>query len=169
MIDLLYSEILNNRNLSANINFKVKDITNISELNNLNLKTFIEDGNINFSDSSIMWKEDLKINLDETLLIVNDDGMSLAGTVDLNFNNVNNFYRSFQIKKLNRKNVEKIQIDFVYNLNSKNIRFDNPKINNLQNNELEEFLNIFNSKKIRTFNKITFKNFINNFFNVYAG
>ena len=169
LIDLLYSEILNNENLSANINLKVKDITNISELNNLYLKTFIEDGNINFSDSFIMWKEDLKINLDETLLIINDDGMSLAGTVDLNFNNVNNFYKSFQIKKLNRKNVKKIQVDFVYNLNSKNIRFDNPRVNNLQNNELEEFLNIFNSKKIRTFNKITFKNFINNFFNAYAG
>ena len=169
MIDLLYSEILNNENLSANINLKVKDITNINELNNLYLKTFIEDGNIKFSDSSIMWKEDLKINLNETLLIINDDGINLAGTADLNFNNINNFYRSFQIKKLNRKDIKKIKIDFVYNLNTKNIRFDNPKIDNLKNDDLEDFLNDFNSKKVRVFNKITFKNFINNFFNVYAG
>ena len=169
LIDLIYSEILNNVNLSANINLKVKDITNINELNNLYLKTFIEDGNIKFSDSSIMWKEDLKINLNETLLIINDDGINLAGTADLNFNNINNFYRSFQIKKLNRKDIKKIKIDFVYNLNTKNIRFDNPKIDNLKNDDLEDFLNDFNSKKVRVFNKITFKNFINNFFNVYAG
>ena len=169
LIDLIYSEILNNVNLSANINLKVKDITNINELNNLYLKTFIEDGNIKFSDSSIMWKEDLKINLNETLLIINDDGINLAGTADLNFNNINNFYRSFQIKKLNRKDIKKIKIDFVYNLNTKNIRFDNPKIDNLKNDDLEDFLNDFNSKKVKVFNKITFKNFINNFFNVYAG
>ena len=38
LIDLINSEILNNKNLSANINLNIKDITNIKELNNLFLK-----------------------------------------------------------------------------------------------------------------------------------
>ena len=38
-IDLFESEILNNKNLSASLNLNVKDITNINELNNLNLKS----------------------------------------------------------------------------------------------------------------------------------
>ena len=68
-----------------------------------------------------------------------------------------------------RKDINQIKLDFTYNLNSKNIRFDNPKINNIQNKNLDKFLNKFNSMQDRAFNKITFKNFINNFFSAYAG
>ena len=57
----------------------------------------------------------------------------------------------------------------MYNLNSKAIRFDNPKINSVLNSNLAEFLDNFNSEDERVFNKITFKNFINNFFEIYAG
>jgi hypothetical protein len=169
LIDLINSEIFNNKNLSANLNFNIKNITNINELNDLKLKVFMEDGNIDFSDSIIMWKEDLKIALDESLLSVDDDGVKLIGTIFLDFKNMDNFYRSFQIPKKNRKDIKQIQIDFIYNLINKNIRFDNPKIDNYTNSDLEEFLSIFNSKKDRVFNKITFKNFINDFFDVYVG
>ena len=34
-VDVIKSQILNNSNLSANLTFKVTDITNIDELNNL--------------------------------------------------------------------------------------------------------------------------------------
>ena len=169
LIDLINSEILNNKNLSANINLNIKDITNIKELNNLKLKIFIEEGEIDFSDSYIMWKEDLKIIFNESLLLLDDDGINLVGTVKLDFTDIDNFYSSFQINKSNRKNIEQIQLDFVYNINNKSLRFDNPKINNKQNPDIDEFLNIFNSSKDRVFNKITFKNFINNFFRVYSG
>ena len=49
---LIKSELLNNNNLNALINLKVKDITNIDELNSLFLKLVIEEGRIGFSDSS---------------------------------------------------------------------------------------------------------------------
>ncbi len=168
-VDLIDSEILNNKNLSANINFKIKDITNINELNKLNLNFNIEEGDISFSNSSIMWKEDLKILLQDTLLILDDDGIKLVGTIDLDFLNIKNFYSSFQIPKKNRKKVNKIKIDFVYNINNKDIRFNNPKIDNSQNASLEIFLDNFNSKENRVFNKITFKNFVNEFFGIYDG
>ena len=116
-----------------------------------------------------MWKDDLKINFNETLLTVNDDGINLVGTFLLDFKNINNFYSSFQVKKINRKIIEKVQLDFIYNFNDKSIRFDNPKVNNLQSNKLEEFLNNFNSQEKKIFNKITFKNFINSFFKAYVG
>ena len=169
LIDLINSEILNNKNLSANINVNIKDITNVKELNNLNLKIFIEEGEIDFSKSQIMWKEDLKIILNESLLSLDDDGINLIGTVKLDFDDIDNFYSSFQINKSNRKDIDQIQLDFIYNINSKSLRFDNPKINKKQNSDLDRFLDIFNSSEDRVFNKITFKNFINNFFRVYSG
>ncbi len=168
LTDLVYSEILNNKNLSANINFQIKDITNISELNDLNLNISIEEGNINLSDSTIMWKNDLKVIFSESFLKT-DDGINLIGTILIIFNDIEDFYRSFQIKKKDRKKIKQIEIDYIYNFNTKNISFDNPRVNDAQNNDLEKFINIFNSKKDRNFNKITFKNFINNFFKVYSG
>ena len=75
-VDLIESEILNNKNLSANLNLNVKDITNINELNNLDLKIFFEEGEIKISDSSIMWKDDLKVELDECQLTINDEGIN---------------------------------------------------------------------------------------------
>ena len=167
--DLIQSEILNNKNLNANLNVKVKDITNIDELNNLNLNIAIEEGDFSFSNSHIMWKEDLKVEFEEGLLTIDDEGIKLVGTVYLNFININNFYSSFQIPKKNRKQIKKIQLDFIYNFNNKGMRFDNPKVNDKQNPDLEELLYNFNNKSSRIFNKVKFKNFVNSFFRVYAG
>ena len=168
-IDLINSELLNNKNFSANLDVNIKNITNVNELNDLRLKIFIEDGNINFSNSKIKWKDNLEIILDESLLLINNDGANLVGTTIFNFNDVNTFYTSFQILKKNRKKMNQIQLDYVYNFNTKSITFENPRVDGKQNQKLDEFLNIFNSEQDRIFNKITFKNFINNFFKTYAG
>ena len=87
----------------------------------------------------------------------------------LDFKDIDDFYTSFQTKKANRKNINYVEVNFVYNINSKSFRFDNPRINNSQNIKLEKFLNNFNSEEDRVFNKITFKNFANNFFQAYDG
>ena len=147
----------------------MKDITNIDELNNLDLKVLIEEGEIIFSDSKIMWKESLDINLNDGTLLVNDTGINLIGSILLKFKDIDNFYRSFQIPKKNRKDINEIRLDFIYNFISKNISFDNPKINGTQNQNLEKFLERSNSKDNSALNKIKFKNFINNFFRAYAG
>lgn len=167
-IDLINSQIFNNENLSAKINLNVKDITNINELNNLKLNISIEEGKINFSDSTIMWKNDLKATFSESYLTT-EGGISLLGTILFDFDNLDNFYSSFQIKKKDRKDIKQMEIDYVYDFSTKNISFDNPRINNSQNIKLDEFLNTFNYKKDRSFNKITFKNFVSNFFEAYAG
>ena len=168
-IDVINSELLNNRNFSANFDVNIKNITNVNELNNLQLKILIEDGDINFSNSKVKWKDTLEITLDESLLVINNDGANLVGTTIFNFNDVNTFYTSFQILKKNRKKMKQMQLDYVYNFNTKSITFENPRVDGKQNQKLDEFLNIFNSEQDRIFNKITFKNFMNNFFNAYAG
>ena len=166
---MINSELLNNKNFSANLNVNIKNITNVNELNDLQLKIFIEDGNINFSNSKIKWKDNLEIILDESVLLIDNEGANLVGTTIFNFDDVNTFYTSFQILKKNRKKIKQMQLDYIYNFNTKSITFENPRIDGKQNQKLDEFLNIFNSEQDRIFNKITFKNFMNNFFNAYAG
>ena len=94
-VDVIKSQILNNSNLSANLTFKVSDITNIDELNNLILKINIEERDIIFSNSSIKWKDDLEIKLSESILNNSEDEIELVGRLNLYFKDIDNFYRYY--------------------------------------------------------------------------
>jgi hypothetical protein len=168
LFDLIKSEIFNNPNLNIHLNFNIKDITNINELNNLLLKVVIEEGLISFIDSSIMWKDDLIIQIKESVLNYDDDQINIIGKITIDIKDKDDFYSSYQVKKIYRKDIKKIEFDFFYNLNEKNISFDNVKIDELSNTDLDRFINNFNSKNTKL-NRITLKNFIGNLFSVYAG
>lgn len=169
LFEIINSEILKNKNLSANIALNIKDIINIDELNNLILKIGIEEGIINLSNSNVLWKNDLKITLKESLINYHNNEININGKIIVDIKNLDNFYRSFQVKKTNRKKIKEIQFDFVYNLNQQNISFDNIKIDKSSNTKLEKYVEDFNLKEKKIFNKITFKNFVSNFFGAYSG
>ena len=168
-VDIIKTEIFSNRNLNAKINFNLKDITDINELNNLFLKIDIEEGQINFSKSNLMWKKDLKITFNESFLTYDENEIRIIGNTLLEFEDLDNFYRSFQVKKDNRNRLKKIELDFIYSIDKKNFNFDNVKIDDFENENVKEYLEEFNSSQDRSFNKITFKNFVSNFFSAYAG
>tara|TARA_B100001057_G_scaffold438298_1_gene470711 strand:- start:555 stop:1280 length:726 start_codon:yes stop_codon:yes gene_type:complete len=169
LIELIKSEILNNENLNIDIKLNVKNILNADHFNNLYLNIGIIEGNINFSNSRIMWKNDLEIFFDDCFLDIKNDEINLVGKLTYKFNKIDNFYSFYQIKKVNRKEIKNIKIDFVYDLIENNFSLSNPKIDDNFDEKLEILIEKFNSKDKRNFNKITFKNFINNFFKVYAG
>ena len=103
LVELIKSEIFNNQNLNVNINLAINDITNIDELNNLDLLINLEQGDITFSKSKILWKDDLVIILNDGLLTYNNNEISLLGKLIINANNIDDFYKSFQIQKNDRK------------------------------------------------------------------
>ena len=49
------------------------------KLNNLFLKIDIEEGEINFSESNLMWKKDLKILFNESFLTYDDNEIKFIG------------------------------------------------------------------------------------------
>ena len=116
-----------------------------------------------------MWKDDLKIELSESLLVYDENQINLVGKVFLNFKNIDDFYKSFQIKKKARKKINQIQLDFNYNFDKRKITFDNVKIDNSPNLKIQKFIDKFNSDENKILNKILFKNFVSNFFVSYAG
>ena len=169
IIDLIKSELLNNNNLNINIDLKVDDITNIDELDFLTLKFSLDQGNINILNSKIMWKDDLEILMNEGLISYDNNEIFLTGKLIINAKNINDFYKSFQVKKIHRKKIKKIEFDFVYNFNKNKFTFDNIMIDNQTNQELDKLIDNHNSDERILSNKILFKNFINNFFMTYAG
>ena len=121
LVDLIKSEILNNQNLNVNINLDIKDITNIDELNNLDLAINLEQGDITLSKSKILWKDDLEIILNDGLLSYDNNEIFLLGKLFINAKNIDDFYKSFQIKKNDRKKIKQMELDFVYNFNENKI------------------------------------------------
>ena len=154
--------------MNININLNVKDIINIDELNDLFLKLEIESGDINLSDSYVMWKDDLIVNLNESLINYDQGEIFLTGRINVDIKDINDFYSSFQVNKKFRKKIKQIQFDFNYNFTQEKISFDNLIIDKKKNNNIEEFINDFNLNT-KVFNKVTFKNFINEFFKIYFG
>ena len=154
--------------MNININLNVKDIINIDELNDLFLKLEIESGDINLSDSYVMWKDDLIINLNESLINYDQGEIFLTGRINVDIKDINDFYSSFQVNKKFRKKIKQIQFDFNYNFTQEKISFDNLIIDKKKNNNIEEFIDDFNLNT-KVFNKVTFKNFVNEFFKIYFG
>ena len=166
---MIISEIFNNINLNVDLNFKVRNIVNSKELNNLFLKVGIEEGAISLTNSNIMWKDDLEIILKESVLNYDNNEVNLIGKINIKVIDKDDFFSSYQIKKLNRKDIELIEFDFAYNLSQKKINFDNVKVDNSTNENLDRFISKFNNQEDFTFNRVRFINFVSNFFSVYAG
>jgi len=139
----------------------VKNITNSNELSNLNLNIGLEQGDIVFSKSKILWRDNVEIEMSEGLLDYNNDEIFLSGKLTVNADDIGDFYRSFQIKKNDRKQIKKIQFDFVYGFNKRKFKFDNVKVDNKSDEKIDQFINNYNSSEKVFLNKITFKNFIN--------
>jgi hypothetical protein len=164
LMDLLNSEILNNENLNGQLNFYFKDIKGINYIKNIFLKTYLEEGNLVIKDSKLNWKNSIIINLEDIQLINDNNRMIVAGAISFDFNKISNFYKQFQIKKIYRKEIKKVKLDFWMDIDEQKIEIDNLKIDGVSNKNTDEFLNNFNSKKVNIFNKIIFKNSIKEFF-----
>lgn len=164
LLDLLNSEILNNQNLNAAINISFDNIKNVNYLKDINLKTYFEQGNIIIKNSSLNWKNSILINLDNTQLISENNKIVIAGSASFDLKNIDDFYRQYQVKKVHRKKIKNIKLDFFYSVNDNQIEFDNLKIDGDSNINLDNFINDFNSKRINIFNKVLLRNSIKDLF-----
>ena len=166
-LDLLNTEILNNQKLNAEINIYFDEIKNVNHIENIILRTYFEEGNIYMKNSSFNWKNSILINLDMVQLITENNKIIFTGEASLEFNDIAEFYKHNQVKKINRKKINQIKLDFLYNLFESEIQFDNLKIDGVSNKDVNNFVNDFNSKKVNVFNKVLLRNTIKDFFSKF--
>ncbi len=169
LINLINSEIFNNQNLNANFNIKSEKINGINYISNINLKTFLEEGNIYIRDSFLDWNDAIKINLENVEMMNEESDLKFVGSIIFDFKDLTTFYSYYQIKRNFRKNIKKVKLDFNFFLNQKKIFLDNLKIDNEPNQNVNNYLNDFNSQNKNLFNKVTFRNFIKGLFVNYDG
>jgi hypothetical protein len=167
-LNILNSEILNNQNINSQINLNFDKIKGLDYLKDINLKINLEEGNIIINESNLNWNDSVLIELNDAQLIIENNSPILSGSIDLNFKDISNFYSQYQIKKIYRKKIDKIRLDFSLNVDEKVIQLDNLKIDGNSNKNVNIFLDNFNLRDINIFNKILFKNLIKQFFVSYS-
>ncbi len=168
-IEILKSQILNNKNLNAQINFKVDKLYDLKRFSDLSLDLIIEEGNYNFSNSKFVWKKNVHLLFLDTFLNFDKEKIYLNGKILFDVKDKDGFYKFFQINKDLRKKFQKIELDFNYNLNDEKITFHNFRIDSNSNKEIEEIISNFNLNKKNFVNKIIFKNLVNDILIAYFG
>ena len=166
-INLINSEILNNQNINAELDIKLKKIKNFKYLEKINIKTTLEEGNIILKDISTNWNDSVLIKINDTQLLNDFNKVNLIGTIEFDFKDLDKFYRYYQINKNHRNKIKKIKFDFFLNLDEKQLKISNAKIDNLTNNQINKFLEDLNSQRKNFFNKVIFRNFVKSFFKNY--
>ena len=169
LIDLLYSELLNNPNLNASINVKIKKIDKFEYLKNFINKVHLGDGKILIKNFNTQWNNSVLIKSNDIEFLNDMDGKKLVGEIIFNFYDIEKFFRYFQIKRNYRDVFEIIKLDFVYDLTLNKFIMNNLRIDNKSIKKIDKFLNQYNKSENNSFNKVTIRNFIKEFFQVYSG
>ena len=169
IIDLLDSELLNNVNLNAIINLHINKIDKYEYLTDFILEIQLADGRIFISNFDADWNESLSIKSSDIEFVNNKDGKKLIGEIVFKFNDVEKFFRYFQVKRNYRNVFKEIKSDFIYDLTKDKLILNNLKIDNVSNQMIEDLLDQYNKGSKNLLNKVIFRNFVKKFFQTYAG
>ena len=167
--DLLNTDLLYNPNLNAVFNIKIDKIERFEYFKNLNLKIVLGDERITANDLNVKWNEAVSlISKDIEFLNVKNE-KKLVGEIIFDFNDVEKFFRYFQIKRNYRNVFNQIKADFIYDFNENKIYLNNLVVDGKLNEKINSFIEDYNKDKKNLFNKLTFRNFVKDFFKIYAG
>ena len=133
----------------------------------IKIKNILEEGNIYFTNINTNWNNSVLIEINDTQLLNEDNKVNLIGSINFDFIDLDKFYRYYQINEKYRNEIKKIKFDFFLNVNEKILQINNAKIDNINNEQINDFLDNLNSQRKNFFNRVIFRNFVKNFFEFY--
>ena len=166
-LNLINSEILNNPNINGEIDINLNKIKNFKYMEKIKIKNILEEGNIYFTNINTNWNNSVLIEINDTQLLNEDNKVNLIGSINFDFIDLDKFYRYYQINEKYRDEIKKIKFDFFLNVNEKILQINNAKIDNIDNEQINDFLENLNSQRKNFFNRVIFRNFVKSFFEFY--
>ena len=151
------------------INIHIDKIDKFEYLTNFILEIQLSDGRIFMSNFDVDWNESLAIRSQDIEFINDKNGKKLIGEISFDFNDVEKFFRYFQIKRNYRNVFKEIKADFIYDLTEDKFILNNVKIDDKSNQKLEKLLDQYEKENKNLLNKVIFRNFVKKFFQTYAG
>jgi hypothetical protein len=165
ILQLLKSEIFNNKNFNLKLNINANKIINYNNFINIILNSEIKEGLVDVDTTKFSWKNFVNFEILDSLVYVNNNELVLDGTLKIDVKQSNEVYKFLLTPKNYRKEVSKIELTFNYNFDQKSLSINNVKIDNKLNNKSVKFF--FRNNKLQ--NRIYLKNKLNKFIKSYAG
>ena len=169
LVDLLKTEIFDNKNLNIKIDVNSKKLFRQNHFVDSLLKFKIDQGVININNSKIKWSNHANFQISDSLFFIDNNNVFLRGKITIDIKDLDEIYKFLQTPKKLRKEIKKMEFSFNYNMDQEKIDFHEVKINDENNDIFTDFFNISIAKEKLFQNKIYFKNFLNKFFQLYAG
>tara|TARA_B100002051_G_scaffold267627_1_gene296375 strand:- start:977 stop:1459 length:483 start_codon:yes stop_codon:yes gene_type:complete len=160
---------LNNPNLNASVNIKINKIDKFEHFKNFFSKIHFGEGRILIKNFNTEWNDSVLIESNEIEFLNDEGGKKLVGEINFNFEDIEKFFRYFQIKRNYRDVFDTIKLDFVYDFTLEKMTMNNFRIDNKSLQKIDKFLNQYNKSENNSLNKFTIRNFVKEFFKVYAG
>ena len=169
ILQLLKTEILNNKNLNFNLNISANKIKNYHNFVNFILISKIEEGLIDIDDTKFSWKNITDFKIKESLIYVKNNELVLDGKLNIKIKNSDAIFQFLLTPKRYRTNLKKIDLDFVYNFDQNILNLNNIRIDKHQTKNIDEILNNLMFKGNKLQNKIYLKSKFNRALKAYSG
>ena len=124
---------------------------------------------IDIDQTKMTWKNNIDLEFFNSLIFVKEGKLILDSNVEININNSNELYKFLLTPKNLRKKISKVNVNFTYLFDEKNIKVKNVRIDG---KTLEKSKYIFDDillKENNLQNKIYFKNLLNEVIKNYSG
>jgi hypothetical protein len=168
LISLIKSEIFNNKNLNGNISVSLKKLNDLRNIDLVNFQVLLEEGQILITNLNFIFKDSAIFNFNNVNTINEDNKLKFIGDIQIVFKDIQKFYNHFQIEKNNRKNINQINSNFIFNFDDRSFEFDELKVSGVDNEISDQDLNKFNVEKQNILNEVLFKNKVRDFFKIIS-
>jgi len=166
---LFKTEILNNKNLNFNLNINSKKISQYQNIIDIFLNFKIEEGLIDIDNTKFSWNEYVDFKILDSLLYINNNNLILDGKVIVDIINDKEIYKFLQTSKSLRPKLDKLELSFIYNFDQQIIDFNDIKINDKFNENVNSAVKEIILKRDKLQNKIYFKKLMKDFILAYVG
>ena len=166
--ELIKTELLFNDNISMSTSITTNSNKKNKFFQYAKINFNIIDGKLNINNTILINKKIGTLELENSDLSYKDDKLILNTDIIVNIKDYGKLFSLLQTNKRFRKPVTNILINLDYNFLSKEINFNNIKVDNQQiNDELLRIVEGFNDNELNNWNKN--KRVLNIFFEAYEG
>ena len=167
--ELIKTEIFNNNNIDFNLMIAGSNIKQLDDFKNVLFKFKIQEGLIDIDQTKINWKDFIDFEFINSLIYVKQGKLILDSSVAINIINSNELYKFLLTPKNLRKKINRVNINFTYLFDEKNIKINNIRVDDKTiENSKDTFDNIF-FKENNFQNKIYIKKLLNAVIRNYVG
>ncbi len=169
IIQLLKTEIFNNKNIDFELNINSSQIENNSNFINLKLNSKIKEGLIDFDNTRFAWKNYANFKLTDSLIYVKNGELIIDSRLEIKLKDLNKIYKFLLTPKKYRKDLKIINLNMSYNFDQKTININDIRVDNKFNQNINKIIGDLNLKDDNLQNRIYLKKILNEAIKSYSG